>query len=55
MDRAAGERAADGTFPEETVHRLVQDRLREYAEQAREFGIIPNVTAFAADARVTGS
>ena len=40
MERAAGERAADGTFPEGTVHRLVQDRLREYAEQIREFGSI---------------
>lgn len=38
MERAAGERAADGTFPEGTVHRLVQDRLRQYAERAREFG-----------------
>jgi predicted ATP-dependent protease len=38
MDRVAGERAADGTFPEGTVHRLVQDRLREYAEQVRKFG-----------------
>jgi predicted ATP-dependent protease len=38
MDRVAGERAADGTFPEGTAHRLVQDRLREYAEQVREFG-----------------
>src|SRR5262249_1456554 len=33
-------RAADGTFPEATVHRLVQDRLREYAEQVREFGYV---------------
>ena len=23
-----------------TVHRLVQDRLREYAEQVREFGTV---------------
>src|SRR5262245_55711827 len=38
IDRPAGERAADGTFPDGTVHRLVQDRLREYAEQVREFG-----------------
>src|SRR5262249_33984728 len=36
--RPAGERAADGTFPEGTVHRLVQDRLREYADRVREFG-----------------
>jgi predicted ATP-dependent protease len=38
MDRDAGERSEDGTFPEGTVHRLVQDRLRQYAERAREFG-----------------
>lgn len=38
MERAAGERAADGMFPQGTVHRMVQDRLREYAEQVREFG-----------------
>jgi predicted ATP-dependent protease len=38
MEQMAGERAADGAFPEGTVHRLVQDRLREYAEQVREFG-----------------
>ncbi len=38
MDRVAGQRAADGTFPAGSVHRLVQDRLRRYAEQVREFG-----------------
>jgi predicted ATP-dependent protease len=38
MGHAAGARAADGTFADGTVHRLVQDRLREYAEQVREFG-----------------
>jgi len=38
MERVAGQRAADGTFPEGTVHRLVQDRLREYAEQVHKFG-----------------
>jgi predicted ATP-dependent protease len=38
MDVVAGERAADGSFPEGTVHRLVQDRLREYAEHVRKFG-----------------
>src|SRR5262249_48067887 len=29
MERVAGERAADGTFPEGTVHRLGPDPLRE--------------------------
>jgi predicted ATP-dependent protease len=38
MERVAGERASDGTFPEGTVHRLVQDRLPEYAQNIREFG-----------------
>src|SRR5262245_39577402 len=37
MEQVAGERADDGTYPEGTVHGLVQDRLREYAEQVREF------------------
>ncbi|HKA73576.1 MAG TPA: hypothetical protein VKE26_17320, partial [Xanthobacteraceae bacterium] len=46
-ERVAGERAADGTFPEGTVHRLVQDRLREYAEQLREFGIVSPAAALA--------
>jgi predicted ATP-dependent protease len=49
-ERVAGERAADGTFPEGTVHRLVQDRLRDYAEQVRAFGILsPTVAALAAE------
>ena len=47
MERAAGERAADGTFPEGTVHRLVQDRLREYAEHMRAFGYVSAVAALA--------
>src|SRR5215510_4520467 len=47
MDTPAGERAADGTFPEGTVHRLVQDRLREYAEQVRKFGNVSPGAALA--------
>jgi predicted ATP-dependent protease len=35
--RPAGERGPDGTFPEDTVHRLVEDRLRGYAERMRGF------------------
>lgn len=31
--RPAGERLEDGTYPPDTVHRLVQDRLRRYAER----------------------
>jgi len=38
MGRPAGERTADGTYPDGTAHRLVQDRLRQYAEHARDFG-----------------
>ena len=34
----AGERQEDGTYPEGTVHRLVENRLREMAQKAREFG-----------------
>jgi hypothetical protein len=48
MGRQAGERTADGSFPAETVHRLVQDRLREYAEQVREFGYVSHAPALAA-------
>ena len=55
MGRQAGERAADGSFPAETVHRLVQERLREYAEQVREFGWISHAPALAADARLKGA
>ena len=47
MERVAGERAADGTFPEGAVHRLVQDRLREYAEHVREFGNVFPAAALA--------
>ncbi|HEY7348448.1 MAG TPA: ATP-binding protein [Ktedonobacterales bacterium] len=35
--RPAGERVADGQYPEGTVHRLVEDRLRDYAECLRTF------------------
>jgi len=34
----AGERGPDGTFPEGSVNALVQERLREMAEQARAYG-----------------
>jgi predicted ATP-dependent protease len=34
----AGERGADGQYPPGTVHRLVEDRLRDYAERLRDFG-----------------
>ncbi len=35
--RPAGQRDLDGQYPEGTVHRLVEDRLREYAERLRAF------------------
>jgi lon-related putative ATP-dependent protease len=35
--RAAGERAADGTYPPDSVNRLVEDRLRTFAAVRREF------------------
>ncbi len=34
----AGERAADGRYPEGTVNRRVDDRLAAFAERARNFG-----------------
>lgn len=34
----AGVRGPDGTYPKGTVHRLVEDRLRGYAERLRELG-----------------
>ena len=36
--REAGERSPDGTYPEGTVNYEVDDRLRDFAEQLREFG-----------------
>ena len=42
-DHPAGERGYDGKFPEGSVHRLVEDRLRHFAEQARrtDLGLRP--------------
>ena len=37
--RPAGERGADGTFPQESVNRLVEDRLVGFAEAARTFSV----------------
>ena len=34
---SAGQRDSEGQYPEGTVHRLVEDRLREYAERLRAF------------------
>jgi lon-related putative ATP-dependent protease len=39
--RPAGERGGDGQYPAGSVHRLVADRLRHYAEQLRAFGAAP--------------
>jgi predicted ATP-dependent protease len=36
--RPAGLRGPDGTYPEGSVHRLVEDRLRAFAERQRELG-----------------
>jgi lon-related putative ATP-dependent protease len=36
--RPAGERGPDGLFPETSLHRLVEDRLRDYADRLRDFG-----------------
>jgi len=36
---AAGERCADGRFPEGTIGRRVEDKLKTFAERARAFGL----------------
>lgn len=36
--REAGDQNEQGEYPESTVHRLVQERLQEYARRQREFG-----------------
>jgi predicted ATP-dependent protease len=36
--RRAGRRRVDGSYPPESVHRLVATRLIEYAERLRAFG-----------------
>ncbi len=38
----AGARGADGRFPEGSVHRRVEDRLRGYADSMRDFAISPD-------------
>lgn len=35
--QSAGERGPDGEYPARTVHRLVEDRLRHYAERLQSF------------------
>jgi lon-related putative ATP-dependent protease len=35
--RPAGQPGSDGTYPEGSIHRLVQDRLRTFADDARSF------------------
>lgn len=47
---AAGEEQPDGTYPEGTVHRVVQDRLRDLAETAKQFGV-PALPAAAPEGR----
>ncbi len=57
----AGERAADGRYPEGTVNRRVDDRLAAFAEKARSFsraqsgGEVGGVAARAAGDGVKGS
>jgi predicted ATP-dependent protease len=40
--RPAGERDSKGTYPAETVNRLVEDRLRAFARVRREFAEGPD-------------
>jgi hypothetical protein len=46
----AGARGADGEFPEDSVHRRVEDRLRGYADLLRDFAASPNGGRIAAAA-----
>jgi predicted ATP-dependent protease len=43
----AGARGADGAFPEGSVHRRVEDRLRGYADLLRDFAASPDGAAAA--------
>jgi predicted ATP-dependent protease len=52
--RPAGARGADGVFPEGSVHRRVEDRLRGYADLLREFGPSPDGGPPAARATPSG-
>jgi hypothetical protein len=36
--RPAGQRAAEGNYPADSVNRLVEDRLRAFAQIRHEFG-----------------
>ncbi len=38
MGHEAGERFVDGTYPEDTIHCIVQNRLLEFAEELNRFG-----------------
>jgi predicted ATP-dependent protease len=46
----AGARGADGVFPEGSVHRRVEDRLRGYAGRLRDFTVSPDGAGTAAAA-----
>jgi predicted ATP-dependent protease len=46
----AGARGADGAFPEGSVHRRVEDRLRGYADRLRDFTVSADGAAAAAAA-----
>jgi len=41
----AGEQKPDGTYPDGSVHYLVEKRLRELADAAKQYGLSPAVTA----------
>ena len=51
--KPAGERGADGTYPEGTVHRLVADKIHGYAEALRAFGETAEAAAHADGAAAT--
>lgn len=42
MGKAAGKREKNGSYPEETIHQAVQTRLRQLAEELKQFGETSN-------------
>jgi hypothetical protein len=46
----AGERGAEGRFPGGTINRLVEDKLRSFAERGRSFAKSANANSDGKDA-----
>ena len=41
IGRSAGERGTDGAFPADSINRMVEDRLRAFANIRRSFANLP--------------